>query len=133
MCEKLLSMHKWADMAKLAKTGGEASAMAVRIARAASGKDKIAFCGYHGWHDWYLSANIKNKNNLSSHLMAGLEAKGVPKHLKNTAFPFTYNNIDELNNIIKNHDIGAIKMEVSRNFKPKNNFLKKLERSAIKT
>ena len=93
--------------------------MAVRIARAASGKDKIAFCGYHGWHDWYLSANIKNKNNLSSHLMAGLEAKGVPKHLKNTAFPFTYNNIDELNNIIKNHDIGAIKMEVSRNFKPK--------------
>ena len=124
LCEKLLSLHKWADMAKLAKTGGEASAMAVRIARAASGKDKIAFCGYHGWHDWYLSANIKNKNNLSSHLMAGLEAKGVPKNLENTAFPFTYNNIDELNNIIKNHDIGAIKMEVSRNFKPKNNFLK---------
>ena len=126
LCEKLLSLHKWADMAKLAKTGGEASAMAVRIARAASGKDKIAFCGYHGWHDWYLSANIKNKNNLSSHLMAGLEAKGVPKNLENTAFPFTYNNIDELNNIIKNHDIGAIKMEVSRNFKPKNNFLKKI-------
>ena len=126
LCERLLSLHKWADMAKLAKTGGEASAMAVRIARAATGKDKIAFCGYHGWHDWYLSANIKNKNNLSSHLMGGLEAKGVPKNLKNTAFPFTYNNLDELNNIIKNHDIGAIKMEVSRNFKPKNNFLKKI-------
>ena len=69
-------------MAKLAKTGGEASAMAVRIARAASGKDKIAFCGYHGWHDWYLSANIKNKNNRSSHLMAGLEQKGFQKILK---------------------------------------------------
>ena len=126
LCERLLSLHKWADMAKLAKTGGEASAVAVRIARAATGKDKIAFCGYHGWHDWYLSANIKNKNNLSSHLMGGLEAKGVPKNLKNTAFPFTYNNLDELNNILKNHDIGAIKMEVSRNFKPKNNFLKKI-------
>jgi len=126
LCERLLSLHKWADMAKLAKTGGEASAMAVRIARAATGKDKIAFCGYHGWHDWYLSANIKNKNNLSSHLMGGLEAKGVPKNLKNTAFPFTYNNLEELNNIIKNHDIGVIKMEVSRNFKPKNNFLKKI-------
>jgi len=124
LCERLLSLHKWADMAKLAKTGGEASAMAVRIARAATGKDKIAFCGYHGWHDWYLSANIKNKNNLSSHLMGGLEARGVPKNLENTAFPFTYNNLDELNNILKNHDIGAIKMEVSRNFKPKNNFLK---------
>ncbi len=126
LCEKLLSLHKWADMAKLAKTGGEASAMAVRIARAATGKDKIAFCGYHGWHDWYLSANIKNKNNLSSHLMGGLEAKGVPKNLKNTAFPFTYNNLDELDDILKNHDIGAIKMEVSRNFKPKNDFLKKI-------
>ena len=126
LCEKLLSLHKWADMAKLAKTGGEASAMAVRIARAATGKDKIAFCGYHGWHDWYLSANIKNKNNLSSHLMGGLEAKGVPKNLKNTAFPFTYNNLDELNDILKNHDIGTIKMEVSRNFKPKNDFLKKI-------
>ena len=126
LCEKLLSLHKWADMAKLAKTGGEASAMAVRIARTATGKDKIAFCGYHGWHDWYLSANIRNKENLSNHLMSGLEAKGVPKQLKDTAFPFTYNNIDELNTILRNHDIGAIKMEVSRNYKPKNNFLQKI-------
>ena len=69
-------------MAKLARTGGEAAAVTVRIARAATGKDKIAFCGYHGWHDWYLSANILNKNNLQSHLMGGLEAKGVPKNLK---------------------------------------------------
>jgi len=127
LCEKLLSLHSWADMAKLAKTGADASAMAVRIARVATGKDKIAFCGYHGWHDWYLSANIKNKNNLSSHLMGGLEAKGVPKNLQDTAFPFTYNNLEELNHILNNHDIGAIKMEVSRNFKPKNKFLEKIK------
>ena len=126
LCEKLLDIHKWADMAKLGRTGGETSAMCVRIARAASGKEKIAFCGYHGWHDWYLSANIKNKNNLQSHLMGGLEANGVPRSLKNTAFPFSYNRFDELENIVKNHDIGTIKMEVSRNFKPKNNFLKKI-------
>ena len=79
LCERLLDLHPWADMARLARTGGEASAMCVRIARAASGKEKIAFCGYHGWHDWYLSANIKNKNNLQPHLMGGLEANGVPK------------------------------------------------------
>ena len=48
LCEKLLEMHPWADMAKLARTGGEAAAIAVRIARAASGKDKVAFCGYLG-------------------------------------------------------------------------------------
>ena len=126
LCEKLLDLHKWADMAKLGRTGGETSAMCIRIARAASGKEKIAFCGYHGWHDWYLSANIKNKDNLQSHLMGGLEANGVPKSLKNTAFPFTYNRFDELEKIVKDHDIGTIKMEVSRNFKPKNNFLKKV-------
>lgn len=126
LCERLLALHPWADMARLARTGGEASAMCVRIARAASGKEKIAFCGYHGWHDWYLSSNLKNKNNLKSHLMGGLEANGVPKSLKNTAFPFQYNRFDELEKIVKNHDIGTIKMEVSRNFKPENNFLKKI-------
>lgn len=126
LCERLLALHPWAEMARLARTGGEASAMCVRIARAASGKEKIAFCGYHGWHDWYLSSNLKDKNNLKPHLMGGLEANGVPKSLKDTAFPFQYNRFDELEKIVKNHDIGTIKMEVSRNFKPENNFLKKI-------
>ena len=126
LCEKLLGLHPWADMARLARTGGEASAMCVRIARAATGKEKIAFCGYHGWHDWYLASNLKNKDNLKSHLMGGLEANGVPSSLKDTAFPFQYNKFDELEKIVKDHDIGTVKMEVSRNFKPKDNFLKKV-------
>jgi len=126
LCEKLLELHPWADMARLARTGGEASAMCVRIARAATGKEKIAFCGYHGWHDWYLASNLKNKDNLKPHLMGGLEANGVPSSLKDTAFPFQYNKFDELEKIVKDHDIGTVKMEVSRNFKPKDNFLKKV-------
>jgi len=132
LCEKLLELHPWADMARLARTGGEASAVAVRIARAASGKDQIAFCGYHGWHDWYLSANIEKKDNLQNHLMSGLEANGVPKNLKNTAFPFTYNNFNELEQIVNKNDIGAVKMEVSRNFKPENNFLQKVRKLCTK-
>jgi glutamate-1-semialdehyde 2,1-aminomutase len=132
LCEKLLELHPWADMARLARTGGEASAIAVRIARAASGKDKIAFCGYHGWHDWYLSANIGKNNNLQTHLMGGLEATGVPKNLKNTAFPFTYNNFNELEQIVNKNDIGTVKMEVSRNFKPENNFLQKVRKLCTK-
>lgn len=132
LCEKLLELHPWADMARLARTGGEASVVAVRIARAASGKDKIAFCGYHGWHDWYLSANIGKNNNLQTHLMGGLEANGVPKNLKNTAFPFTYNNFNELEQIVNKNDIGAVKMEVSRNFKPENNFLQKVRKLCTK-
>ena len=126
LCEKLIEMHPWADMARLARTGGEASAIAIRIARAASGKTKVAFCGYHGWHDWYLSANLKSKNILKPFLLPGLEPNGVPRELKNTAIPFNYNNFEQLEQIVKKNDIGTIKMEVSRKQKPKNNFLKKI-------
>ena len=68
MCEKLVSMHKWSDMARLARTGGEINAISIRLSRAYTGKDKVAICGYHGWHDWYLSTNLKNKKNLDQHL-----------------------------------------------------------------
>ena len=95
LAQKILKLNKWADMIKFARTGGEANAIAVRIARAACSKNKqnIAICGYHGWHDWYLSANIKNKKNLDQHLLSGLSTKGVPKNLRGTVYPFNFNNI----------------------------------------
>ena len=132
LCEKLLKIHPWAEMVKLARTGGEANSIAVRIGRAASKKDKIAFCGYHGWHDWYLSSNISNKNNLNSHLLTGLKTSGVPKALKNTAFPFKYNDFKTLKKITEENEIGIIKMEVERDQKPRNNFLKKIRELANK-
>ena len=61
LAENLISIHPWANKVKFARSGGEANAIAIRIARAASGRDKVAICGYHGWHDWYLSANLKDK------------------------------------------------------------------------
>ena len=82
LAEKLISIHPWADMVKFARTGGEANSIAIRIARSASKKDKVAFCGYHGWHDWYLSANLSNKKNLNNQLLPDLQIKGVPKSLK---------------------------------------------------
>jgi glutamate-1-semialdehyde 2,1-aminomutase len=130
LAEKLIELHPWAEMVKFARTGGEANAMAVRIARAVTGKDKVAICGYHGWHDWYLSANLESSNNLDKHLLPGLNPKGVPKELKGTVIPFNYNCIEELEAVIRNNDIGVIKMEVSRNFKPKNNFLVKVRKIA---
>ncbi len=126
LAEKLVQLHPWADMVRFAKTGGEANAIATRICRAASKKDKVAICGYHGWHDWYLSANIKNNNNLNTHLLIDLKTDGVPKSLKGLTFTFQYNNFSELLKITKKNKIGMIMMEVSRNFKPKNNFLKKV-------
>ena len=126
LAEKLLEINPWSRMVRFTRTGGEANAVAIRIARAASGKDNIAVCGYHGWHDWYLSSNIAEDDNLSGHLLPGLEPKGVPKVLKNTTFTFEYNNIEQVKFLIKNKDIGVIKMEVMRNKVPKNNFLKEI-------
>jgi len=130
LAEKLIELHPWSDMARLARTGGEAIAIAIRIARAASGKDKVAICGYHGWHDWYLAANLGDDNNLAGHLLPGLEPKGVPKNLKDSVVAFNYNRIDELEAIIENHDIGVIKMEVCRNDEPQDDFLVKVRKIA---
>lgn len=126
LAEKLVELNPWADMVRFARSGGEANAIAIRIARAASGKDKVAICGYHGWHDWYLSANHNDGDELSRHLLPGLNPKGVPKNLKNSVYPFNYNNYEELLSIINNNDIGVIKMEVMRNFGPEDNFLQKV-------
>jgi len=126
LAEKLVAMNPWADMVRFARSGGEANAIAIRIARAASGKDNVAICGYHGWHDWYLSTNHNSGDGLSGHLLPGLEPAGVPKNLKNSVFPFHYNNIEELEQIVATQDIGVIKMEVVRNFGPEDNFLQKV-------
>jgi glutamate-1-semialdehyde aminotransferase len=132
LAEKLIKIHPWADMVKFTRTGGEANAVAIRIARAASKKDNIAICGYHGWHDWYLSANLRNNSTLNSHLLKGLKVNGVPKKLKNTIYPFEYNNINQLKSIVRTKKIGTIIMEVSRNYFPKNNFLEKVSELAKK-
>ena len=132
LAEKLIEINPWADMVRFARSGGEANSIAIRIARAASGKDNVAICGYHGWHDWYLSANHNGGDDLSSHLIPGLSPQGVPKNLKNSVFPFHYNNYDELLEIVENNDIGVIKMEVLRNFGPKDGFLQKVRDLATK-
>jgi len=101
LAEKLLKLHNWADQVKFARTGAEANSIALRLARGYTNSDKVAFCGYHGWHDWYLSTNLNDKNNLNNHLLKGIKTNGVIKNLKNTVFPFRYNNIDELEKLLK--------------------------------
>jgi glutamate-1-semialdehyde 2,1-aminomutase len=128
LAEKLIQMHPWAGKVRFARTGGEAAAIAIRIARAATGRDKIAVCGYHGWQDWYLSANLSNAKNLNSHLMNNLPIKGVPKNLKNSVFVFEYNDFSRLEQIISHNNIAAVIMEVSRNELPKKNFLEKVRK-----
>ena len=126
LAEKLVELHPWSDMVRFARSGGEANAIAVRIARAASGKDNIAFWGYHGWLVWYLAANLNGDQNLAPHLLPGLAPNGVPSNLSGTAYPFNYNQFDELKEIVKCHNIGVIKMEVTRNHGPEGCFLEKV-------
>jgi len=126
LAERMIEIHPWADMVRFARTGGEADAIAVRIGRAASGRDTVAFCGYHGWSDWYLSANIDSEDNLSRHLLPGLSSVGVPEHLRGSSIPFQYNKFAELEKIVSENDIGVVVMEVQRNFPPEDDFLLKI-------
>jgi len=134
LAEKILDLHPWAGMVRFARTGGEACAIAVRIGRAATGRSKVAFCGYHGWHDWYLSANIGSSTNLDGQLLPGLEPRGVPRELKETALPFNYNRIDELEELVNRYDreIGVIIMEPLRGTAPEPGFLEGVRRIASK-
>ncbi len=127
---KLIKLHPWADQAKFARTGAEANSLAIRIARAYTKKNRVIVCGYHGWHDWYLSANLKKSNILDTHLFNDLRISGVPKYLKNQTLSFNYNNIDRLKKLLKNkkNDIACLIMEVERDNKPHKNFLSEIRK-----
>lgn len=127
LAERLVEINSpWAEMVRLARTGGEANSIAIRIARAASGRDGVAVCGYHGWHDWYLSANLGSSEHLAGHLLPGLSPAGVPRSLSDSTFPFMYNDFERLKELVDTRNIGVIKMEVYRNVEPQDNFLQRV-------
>ncbi len=126
LAEKLIEIAPFAGMVRFTRSGGEANAVAIRIARAASGRDGVAVCGYHGWHDWYLSANLGAEDSLAGHLLPGLNPVGVPKALRGVVHPFNYNDFEALQAIVSSGNIGVIKMEVMRNSEPSDGFLHKV-------
>lgn len=127
LAEKLLQMNPWAGGVRYTRGGGEANSVCVRIARAFKGKDKVAICGYHGWHDWYVSVNLGENDALAGHLLPGIPTAGVPKGLRGSSIPFLYNDFEGLLQIVnENPDLAAVKMEVCRNFGPEDNFLQKV-------
>ncbi len=134
LAELLCRLHPWAKMARFARTGGEALTVAVRIARAHTGKSNILFCGYHGWHDWYLSANLAGNKRLNGHLLPGLNPAGVSRRLKSTAVPFYYNDTERFLELIKKHgnQLGAVVMEPIRNYEPKKGFLETVRTETTK-
>jgi len=128
LSERLIEIHPWAQMVRLARTGAEANNVALRIAKTATGREKIALCGYHGWHDWYLAANFSNSKNLDRHFLKSAPTKGISKSLKNSIFVFDYNNFNQLQKIIDQNRLAAVIMEVSRSVPPRLNFLENIRK-----
>ena len=128
LAEKLLALHPWAGKVRYARGGGDAMTMAVRIARAATGRSGVAFCGYHGWHDWYLAANLGETDALNGHLLPGLEPKGVPRELKGTSVPFRYNDLASLEAALAQlgPNVAAVVMEPMRSQAPQDDFVAKV-------
>jgi glutamate-1-semialdehyde 2,1-aminomutase len=125
LAEQLLALHPWAGKVRYARGGGDAMAMAVRIARAATGRSGVAFCGYHGWHDWYLAANLGATDALNGHLLPGLEPRGVPRELRGTAVPFRYNDPASFEQALQQlgGNLAAVVMEPMRAQPPRDDFL----------
>lgn len=125
LAERLIDIHPWAENVRFARTGGEIAAVAVRIARATTGRKVIAVCGYHGWCDWYLAANLGEHASLDGHLLPGLNPIGVPNNLRNTTVTFTYNSKEEFDQVISQHgqDLAAVIMEPTRYYDPEDGFL----------
>ena len=132
LAELLCEFHPWASKVKYARTGGEIMSMAIRIARASTDRSKIAFCGYHGWHDWYLSVNLSNGNGLDNHLLPRLEPLGVVKEMAGTAMAFNYNDIESLKEIFRENpgEIAAIVLEPVRSDMPQDGFLEEVRKIA---
>ena len=126
LAERLLEIHPWFQKARFARTGGEANAMALRIARAAAGKTKVAVCGYHGWHDWYLATNLANRDSLRNHLLPGLSTNGVPNSLGDEIVAFTYNDFKSMRSALFDDNVGVVFMEVMRSMKPESGFLEEI-------
>ena len=134
LADEMIKLHSWAGGVKYTRSGGESMAVAIRIARAFTNREKILFCGYHGWHDWYLAANLKSKDKLSYHLLPGINPKGVPRNLKNSTIPFKFNDWEDLRKIVKKQakNCAAIVLEPARESFPEKKYIRELRKIASK-
>ncbi|MBI3959850.1 MAG: aminotransferase class III-fold pyridoxal phosphate-dependent enzyme [Chloroflexi bacterium] len=125
LAEELCSTIPSAQMVRYTKGGGEACAVAARIARGTTGRDKILICGYHGWHDWYQAANYGVDPESGEFPFAGIEPIGVPHALAGSVIPFVYGNLEMLEALLQEHagDVAAIMMEPARSELPPADYL----------
>ena len=118
VAEMLKNLIPCAEMVRFTKTGSEATSAAVKIARAVTGKEHIATCGYHGWHDWFIGATEKDT--------------GIPAAIKSMVHKFNYNDINSLKNLFTEteNNIAAVIMEPCGVIPPEGDFLERCKRTA---
>lgn len=110
----LVEMVPCADMVRFTKTGSDATSAAIRLARAYTKRDKIAACGYHGWHDWYIGTTSRNM--------------GIPQSVKDCTITIQYNSISSLEHAIKRHkgELAAVIMEPMNSRYPEPGYLEQV-------
>ena len=118
VAEKLIDIIPCAEKVRFAKNGTDATSASIRIARAYTGKDHIAVCGYHGWQDWYIGSTTRDL--------------GVPKAVKELTHKFEYNNIESLEKIFQERELACVIMEPMNVEYPQDNFLEKIKTLAHK-
>ncbi len=109
-----VEMVPCADMVRFTKTGSDATTAAIRLSRAYTKKDKVAVCGYHGWHDWYIGATTKNL--------------GIPKCVRDCTVSFEYDSLSSLEAVIKNNEgeLAAVIMEPMSSQFPSSGYLQQV-------
>lgn len=132
LAELLNAVIPSSEMARYTKGGGEANAVAARIARGVTGRDLILFSGYHGWHDWYQSANYLVDPASGEFPFAGIEPIGVPLALAGTALPFVWGDLAGLGDLLRAHEgeVAAIMMEPMRSELPPPGYLEGVQELA---
>ena len=132
LADELINTIPSAEMVRYTKGGGEACAVAARIARGTTNRDVILFCGYHGWHDWYQSANYLVDPESGEYPFAGIEPIGVPRALAGTAIPFTYGDLDMLGRLLTEYqgEVAAVMMEPARSEWPEEGYLEGIKELA---
>ena len=110
VAEKLIEIIPCAEKVRFSKNGTDATSAAIRIARAYTGKEHIAVCGYHGWQDWYIGSTTRDL--------------GVPQSVKELTHKFEYNNIQSLEKIFQEQELACVIMEPMNIEYPKDGFLK---------
>ncbi|MBF0127562.1 MAG: aminotransferase class III-fold pyridoxal phosphate-dependent enzyme, partial [Magnetococcales bacterium] len=111
VAEKITAMVPGAEMVRFGKNGSDATAGAIRLARAHTGRDHVAVCGYHGWQDWYIGSTLRNL--------------GVPRAIRDLTHTFVYNDIDSLRRIFAAHpgEVAAVILEPVNVELPREGFL----------